>query len=223
MNRHTIAVAAVLVLTVTGVTFAPAPAAAQSSDDGFLDGVYEVVEDEDGDGIKADDAVARWVEASTAGLERVSWSISKATGIGGSDTEPTAARHSAEVQSSFNSYNVSIQQWVNNRTTATEEHDVMELRLSIDGTTATRYVVANVSGGNYTQLRMVNKTNRTVDDTTVVCGFAAERAPEEQTRFIEDYVQTGEDPSQSYLAKMSGKYGPDVESTLLPTRGECDA
>lgn len=211
-----------LVLAVTGVTIAPGVAAADSTEEeGFLSSVYSVVEDENGNGIKADDAAARYIDESLAGFSRFSWSIKRTFG---SDAERSAAEEAAAVHSTFDAHNSSIQTWVNTRTDASTEHDTAKVQISIDGETATRYITANVSGGNYTALQMRKSIpeSRSVDDTTHVCGYAAENANSELEAFVEAYVETGEDPSQEHLAKMKGKYEPDTESTLLPTDGECE-
>lgn len=221
MNIRLSAVLLLVLAMVTGVTIAPGAVAADSTEEeGFLSSVYDVVEDENGNGIKADDAAARYIEESLAGFSRVSWSIKRTY----SDPESTAAEEAAAVQSTFDAHNSSIQTWVNARTDASTEHDTTKVQISIDGETATRYITANVSGGNYTALQMSESIpeSRSVDDTTHVCGYAAENANSELEAFVEAYVETGEDPSQEHLAKMKGKYEPDTESTLLPTDGECE-
>lgn len=214
-----------LVITVTGVTIAPVATAHTHEEDGLLSSAFDTVEDANGNGIKADDAAARWVDASVAGLDRLQWSLSRSSLNPFSKApENTAEQEAAAVQTYFNAHNQSLQSYLNNRTSATSEADTLRVRLTIGEETATRYVTATAADGNYSGLQMSETLadGREIDDKLHVCGFAAEQAEEELQHFTEEYAASGEEPSQEYLATMTGKYGADTESTLLPTAGDCE-
>lgn len=223
MHRQKTA-ALVLLILVTGVTFAAPAAADSSSGDGLLSGVLDAVDDEDGDGFSIDDAAARWKDSTAAGFDSFKWRLAQKNPF--AEPETTAAEEMQAVQAYFNRHNGTLQEDLNRDVNASNYGTTAEVTLTIDGETETRYITASktADGSNYTglQMRETLPEERSVDEETHICGYAAVNAEEELKHFTEEYAATGEDPSQSYGAKMQGAYEKDVESTLIDTRGSCD-
>lgn len=209
-----------MVLLVTGVTLSGVPLAAAQDDGGtFLSDALDRVEDEDGDGWKIDDGAAASWSAAKGWMDRKTWGIQHSSLNPFGDEPPTAAERANATVEYFNSHDSGREVWINARLNASTSHDVVKTGWKIRDTTAVWYVTADVVNGSYTNIRMVDSTDREVDDTITLCGYAAHNSKKELEYFHETYERPNESVDQSYLASMRGKYGPHVETTLYPTPG----
>lgn len=156
-------------------------------------------------GLSTARTVISTVTASLSGLrDRVAYGA-KAV-VADEDAQPSASEQAREVQSFYNTNNESFEAYVNNRTDASTDSDVIELRFTLNGETETKYLVADVSDGSYTNSQIVNSTDRTVDHWVELDGLAAADAPDDLEAFHDDYVAEDEDITQAYLSKMAAKY-----------------
>lgn len=216
-GTKSVALAALLVVaTVTGVTFATAPAAAQS-DETVLSGVF------DGDSSEQARALGSAVWSGIgASMDRALWATRNSwvgTSVFGENTI-SASEEADGVASYYNANNATLESWINSRKNVSENHTV-EVTLHIGDSSATRYVVANASNGNITRSEMVSSTNRTAAHSVDLCGFAAEQATEELRYFSENYASEEKDVDGAYLGRMKGRYSEDVETTLYNSSGSC--
>lgn len=209
MNRITATVVAASLLI--GATLGAAPAVAQADGTAFDD----VIDTGEENGL--DVAKAGYVFLSSS-WERGKFWVAENSPLG--TVEQTADQEIATVANYYNAHNATLEAYVNNRTTLEQNHTI-KLSLHIADTTATRYLEADVASGNVTSSRIVTSTDRTVTDRADLCGLAAEQAAEELEAFHDDYAAPGEDVDLEYLAKLRGKYGSDVDTTLVQSGGEC--
>jgi hypothetical protein len=133
----------------------------------------------------------------------------------------TAGDLASGTQSLFNRRNATLVEYVNRRTNISENR-TMQVTWQYEDETATRYVVTNASDGNVTRARMVTSTDRPVDATATLCGFAARESRAELKRFIDEFAEPGVAVDAAYLDKVSGRYGPNVEASFFPTSGSCE-
>ena len=226
MQRDCTALLLVL-LAVTGVTIAVAPAAAQSGSDGLLSGLDEI-EDREGDGLRIDDGLSAAKSGVEGWMERAQYGISR-SGYNpfSSGPETTAQQQADAVRTYFNNNSQAYENasWLQNRVDATSEIETVQLTFHINGEKATVYTTGNAtSGGNYTDLRMQESISGEPDAELHLCGMAAENAEEELRTFTEEYVKTDSAPSQQYQAKKYSMYKKDVEDrygNLFDSEGEC--
>lgn len=217
-----------VLLAVTGVTIAVAPAAAQSDDGGGLLSPLDDVDDREGDGWKIDDGLSAAASATEGWFERQQYTIARSTyNPFRSEPETTAQEEADGVKTYFNNNSEAYENasWLQTRISATEEIETVQLTVHINGEKATVYTVGNATaGGNYTDLRMVESTSEEPDAELHLCGMAAEQAEEELRTFTEDYVKNDSAPSQQYKAKKYSTYKKDVEDrygNLFDAEGEC--
>jgi len=137
------------------------------------------------------------------------------------DSNATAAAENATAV--YNAHNASFETWVNNRTNASTSQDVVEISWHVEGEAATRYLAATVENGTYTDSAMVASTNRSTDETVSLCGLAARRSATELEQFHDRFAGPGENTTSDYLAKLGGRYGADVSSSILSSgSGTCN-
>lgn len=220
MTRLSVRALVAIAVLLTGVTTAAiAPAAAQSdSDDPVLSGAF------DSENATVRDVLSGGYAAAKAYGDRIWFDLSG--GVAG-DAVPflardatSAAEQATAVTTYYNEHNETLEEYVNSRKDLSRNSTV-EVTWQLDGETATRYVVANSTGSNVTT-EMVSSTNRTVDETATVCGFAAASSYEELKHFTEEYAEPDKDVDAAYLGRLKGRYGEDVETSLYPSSGTCD-
>ncbi|WP_255149779.1 hypothetical protein [Halorarius halobius] len=224
MARFSLRALVAIVVIVTGVTTTAvvAPAAAQTdTEDRILEGVFG----DDGETSVSDYARAGWALASGAADRARHWTSKRVPSFLAESVpalapeETSAVEEASAVTTYYNSHNETLEAYVNERGNFTGNHTV-KVTWKLDGEEETRYVLANESGGDVST-RMVESTNRTADETVTVCGFAAESSYEELQHFVEEYAEPNEDLDASYLARLKGRYGDDVDTSLYPSSGEC--
>lgn len=235
----------VLVVLVTGVTLGGVgTVAAQSdTDDGLLDGtLINASDDRDcspmQDGELSFDSLDREVckAASDGAIDRAQWwASSKFTSFqtdavalfaGEDDSEPAVEEHADDVQLFWNQnadhfeaeYNDDVDLVAN-------DTYVVGIGFELYGEETERYLVAttNENGTAETEMTASISEDATISETVRLCDHAADQAPEELKSYNETYVGTDEDPDMEYGARMAGRYGIDVSSSLYETRGDCNA
>lgn len=221
MNRHlTIRALVALAVLVTGVTFAAVAPVAAQEEGSVLEGVFS---DEESTTRQA--AEAGWSAAKAFG-DRVSYALSQQVpdsvkeSIPALDREETSsAEQASAVTTYYNGHNETLEAYVNSRSNISQDH-VVKVTWKLDGETATRYILANSSNDNVST-EMVESTDRTVDETVTVCGYAAASSYEEIKTFHDEYAEPDKDVDAEYLGRLRGRYGKDVDSSLYVTSGEC--
>lgn len=216
-TTKSVALAVIVVATVTGVTLTTGIATAQ---DGTQRPLGDVIE-----GPAEDQSRSEWasngVDALVAGWdgarERALWWSSSLVGYG--DDGVTAANEATATTTTWNSHNATLEAYANERRTF-DRNETVEITWYVDEEQATRYLLANESGGNVTT-RMVESTERTPTHDLDLCGYAAEQSQEELSRFISDFAEPDEDVDASYRSGLGGKYGDDVETSLYSSSGDC--
>lgn len=130
------------------------------------------------------------------------------------ESDETAADAAQNVQTAFNGNASSFQEYVNNRTSASTDYDVIALEYVIGDETATMYLVANVSDGDYQDMSIVDSTDRTADETCTFEDRAARQADAELERFHDETVVNGEAISQARVARLAGEYGGSIDCSF---------
>jgi len=203
-----IALSALLVVaTVTGVTFATVPAAAQSETTlgDVLDG--------------ADDAGGAVWSAIGGYQDRSWWWLSQQM----DSSDRSASEEVNGVATYFNANNETLIAYANER--GNWSNETLEFSLHMNGETEVWYVVAtaNSSTENLTSARMVSSTNRTASEVLEVCGYAADQSHEELEYFVANFAEPNKSVDTEYKGRMKGRYGPYVETSLYPSSGDCSA
>lgn len=192
MSRH-LALVILLVAVLVAV-----PAAAQTDDGPIID----LIDGED-DGI-------------LAGIEGF------LDGIIARFTDPAADRSASEaaddLRSEFNAHNDSLETWVNDRTTADTDANVLELTLDPEGDgDETVYLVADVNGSDYENATLTTSTDRSVDESCTLEDAAAANAADELDAFHNRFVTEDRDVTPRYRSRLKGQYAGDV-SCSFPLR-----
>lgn len=206
MTQRTLAV---ILAVLVAMTLVPAPAAAghAAGDDSFLDDFV----DSDGETVVEE---ALRIAASAPGK------VAKLQSRLFDRDDGDASEHAADFQTEFNTHNESTTAWVNDHVDADSDRDVFELVFADrDGNSATVYLVADVTDGDYANARVVDQEtfdglNRTVDHTVEADWFLSRHAASEFETFHSDFVDEDENLTRTYKAKMVSKYGDSVESDL---------
>lgn len=228
MNRsQVICVALAVALSVTGVTFAAAPALADhNTDEPILDGVFSDSSEEDQEESSGLEKISSGWDSISAGLEGARaragyWIGEKAGGVVPflEAEETTAGDQARALTTYYGNHNGTLEAYVNSRENFSQNHTV-QVTIHLNDETATRYLLANESGGNVTT-RVVKSTDRTPNESLEICGFAAASAYEELKHFTQNYAEPNKDVDTAYKARMKGRYGDDVETSLYPSGGEC--
>lgn len=192
MHRRitTVLVALLLVVSTTA-----APAAADS------DSIVSDLFDDD------DDSTLDAVLGFASGLaDRVTHSVT------GDDEPADDAAESA--RKAFNADADDIQAWVNNRSTADSDADVVAVTFGVDGESETDYVVADVDNGSYANLSMVDETDRDVDEECTLSGYAATNADAEVEHFVDNFAEPDNNMTNRYLSELAGRYASNVDCTF---------
>lgn len=209
--------AALVVALLTGVTFATAPVAADTDTDSVLEGVLG-----DDDRSLADYASAAAAGFSGASDRALYWIQTSSLGetfdsLAPEETSP--AEEAAALETAWNANRGDLESYANARDNWTSDH-VVEIVIRGEEATARRYLVATSSNGTVSA-EMVESTNQTVTDDVQLCGYAATQAHDELAYFVDEYAEEDEDVDAAYLARIKGRYGDDVETSLYPSAGDC--
>ncbi len=191
----------VVLLTVGAIAGAPGTVAAQD-DGGVLDGFLD---DEDTD--------PDWSATAMGVLEKTSWWASNFDPFSDSeDDREKALADRAALQQAFNSQNESIQNYTNARFSGNESAwNVIAIEHVRDEGNATQYIVADVENDSFANARMVNNTDRTIDRTVTLSGYASDNAHAELDTFVETFVAEDRDITAAYTTKLAAEYSGYVD------------
>lgn len=191
-------------LTVTvGLAGLSTPVAAEQG------AIFDFFEDGDGDGDR--DGFTRWSAAARAGIGR----------IFADDEKRDATEAADDTVDVFNTNASTLVEYANDRLTSSREkteYDVIRVRFETkDGGDATRWIVADVDDANtYTSASMTSdEPDRDVDHWVRLEDLAAVDAPDELERFVDDYAEPGKAVDARLEGRLAGRYGPDVETSLM--------
>lgn len=207
----------VVVATITaGIGAGVGPVAAQESDDGgLLDGWFGDSSDDSSDDESGGDAGLLGLEtASTVAAIFQGAAIGLVDRVQGFGEDVDAIASADAVQTFVNNHSGEIQQYINARTTASTEWDTIAVTFHGDEAATTRYVVADVSDGNYTNGRMVGTTDREIDERCELAGQAVANAPEEVRTLYDEFVKRGADIDAQTLGQYEAQYLPDVDCSF---------
>lgn len=136
-----------------------------------------------------------------------------------------ATAYAQDATTAFNNNNKTIADIANANADASTKHDVWVVYFhDRDGGNVTRYVVADVSNNNYTNVRMLtpsefNDTGRSQDHHLSLDWYASRNADEEIQKFTDKFGSGDHNISRSYGARMWAEYGSGVESDVLAGGG----
>lgn len=164
-----------------------------------------------------DDSLLPSVDAIVAGAQGLADRVSDVV----DRSEPMAADEAGQqAADELNANNATFEDYLNNRTTATTGYDVIEVTFEIGDTTDTRYIVSDVENETYTNVQMVNSTDRTVDETITLREEAAENADKEIDFFANNYASEQRGVDDTYIAHLSSRYGSIFGDDLIETSFE---
>lgn len=137
---------------------------------------------------------------------------------------PESTEVAVDVTDRFNSNSDAILGYVNERSEADSDSRITKLTFVLDGEETDRYLVTEINSteGNYTDLVMLSSgeySDRGLDESDVdeevrLEDGAAQNADEELETFLDEYVETGEDPSSGYLSRLGAQYAGSVDATF---------
>lgn len=192
MTRPTsITLTAILTIALLATTAAVAPAAADHDPDDDSGGL--------GDALSAPaNALDFIIGFGGGGIDRVSYAIN-----GPNDDADT---NRDDLQTEFNTHNTTLREYANARDI--HEGEVAQIDCTIDGDTATLYLVAdyNNSSSEYESVEAVQTTDRDVDHTVTLRGMACDNAAGEIDAFVDAYAEPGNDVDSRYAGRMASKY-----------------
>lgn len=191
----------VVLLTVAAVAAGPGTVAAQ--DDGsVLDGFL------DDEGEEAD-----WSAAAMGVLDKTTWWASNIDPLSDAEEDrQKALEDRAALQQAFNSQNESIQNYTNARFGGNESAwNVIAIEHVRGEGETTQYLVADVENGSFANARMVNSTERPVDRTVTLSGYASDNAHAELDTFVEEFVDEDRGVTRAYTTRLATEYSGYVD------------
>lgn len=206
MLRHSLTIALALCLVAMAAT--PATAASNDPIDDWMSTVEES-QAEEPDGI-FDRIKAAAPDSAVSAFAAFDGQLDRAISNPFAD-EPTNEETATEFERAVQANNATFEATVNERanvTTAYDTHAVMITHEDSDPVTV--FLVANVSNGNISNLRVLdrdefNATGRETDELWVVDGDAAPNLPE-LTTAIAERINSGESMGTSYQRRLGGRY-----------------
>jgi hypothetical protein len=192
-----------LVLGLLGLVVFSDDAAAQE-EPSMLDQVTDATDDAFWEGIQG--RIAGWLNAR--------WNY--ATGEQVSATEACG-----DLQATFNDHNETIQSYVNARTNASADTDVLAITCvpneDDDDASEAVFLTADVTAnGTYANASIVDSTDRTADANCVLEEDAAVNAADELATFVEEFAEPGDDLSADFRTRLVSQYAGDVHCDGVP-------
>lgn len=219
-DRHTITRLTLVVVLLVSAAAVPTPVAAQEEDESFFDGIVGAADPEGGLNFTAmyDSASAFFGGAS----DNLAYYLSQG------EPERTADECAADIQATYNEHNQSFETYINQRTEASTERDVIRIQCTQDirdGITTNTdresvYLVGDVVTNNstgvtsYENTRIVGDVDRPVDHRVILSGLATEVGADDFEAFTEEYVGPNKTPPRSYRQTMKGKYAGHIHGTF---------
>ena len=180
---------------------------AGQSDDGVLG---DFLDDED-DGTNWSERVSALASGAAA---KASWYAGQALSLSDADADQEAAEADREdLQQEFNANNESIENYMNTRFDGNaSKWDVIAVHHIRDDGEATHYIVADGNGSAFSNARMVDATDRSVDKEVTLSDYASDNAATELETFIGDFVEEDKGVTSTYLQRLAHKYSGYVET-----------
>jgi len=204
---RSVLLALVLVLTLTA-----APAAAASS--GFWSNFTSNSNTPHGiqcflpgNNVSFLDCNAQLVESVSASVAHAKYKVAHVSHSKSSD-QKQASKYATSFATDYNKHNASIENYANKRFSGdASKYDTIEIDFDVGDAKATRYMVADANGSTFSNSRIVNSTNRTVDKTIGLHDFAAAKATSEFDRFRSKYVAKHKNINHGLMVRMAQHYG----------------
>lgn len=191
----------VTALALGGLTLVVAGDAAAQEDASMLDRVTDATDDAFWEGIQG--RITGWINAR--------WNYV-------SGEQVTASEACGDLQETFNDNNQTIQSYVNERTNASSDADVLKLTCAPrDEETETVYLTADVTANDtYANASVVDSTDRTVDADCHLEEDAAVNAADELQTFVDEFAEPNEDLSADFRKRLAAQYAGDVSCEGVP-------
>ncbi|AUV84695.1 hypothetical protein C2R22_24515 (plasmid) [Salinigranum rubrum] len=209
MLRHILIAVILVTATVSGGVVAQEDDSSfwddftNDEDDGAPGGLSCIVPFDETTLSDCNDQIATSLDAQ---VDRATYSASTALDSG-DDEESAATDAAAAFAETFNDNSDTLESYANQRFTGNgSEYNVIQLDFQIGDTTQTRYLVADVSGGEFANSSVVEATDRDVDHTVVLHDFAAREASDELSRFVTEYAEDDEDIDSALEHRMASRY-----------------
>lgn len=139
----------------------------------------------------------------------------------GDSSERTAKQAARDTTTVFNDNASTIATYANNQLDESREKSSIDtIRVVFEqDVTVERWIVGDVDDSNaFASVRMVaTKPDRDADHWVRLKRLAATEAPDELETFVEQYATENRAVDPALEGRLAGKYGPDVESSLLKT------
>lgn len=131
----------------------------------------------------------------------------------------TAGKAARETTDVFNANSSTLVTYANDQLGSSREktsYDTIRVEFSKEKT-AKRWIVADVDENNaFAAANMVDsKPEREIDHWVKLEKLAASDAPDELERFVDQYATENRPIDAKLQGRFAGRYGPDVESSLL--------
>lgn len=204
--------AAALIITASPMTLTVSADDNDTGEDSVIDTLF-TDEDEDGD-------TGLFTTERAVGFAR--GVVDRYSPLSDDSDSAEADEYAADLKSSFNQNNGQLSRYANERTTATEDFDVIRLKVTDESeNTEWLFLAANVTGGNYTNATMMNQTEfekseRQYDATYRLSPFASRNAAAELDSFVTEFAEPNKSVTDAYGARMFGKYRGEITGDDLP-------
>lgn len=203
VTRRFIAVLLVAICCVALVGATPAAASPfdDLSDDDEPDGLLE----------RAQNAASVVIAAASGLVDRAMYTAGSVIG-----DDPDAASDANATLETFNQHNESIRTYLNNRSAADPAYQVLEVEFVHGDDSETIYIVAKMEANEteYSSIGAVQETDREVDESITLEGFAAASASDELEFAVGEFVEPNESVNESYRAELVSKYWKSVETSF---------
>lgn len=134
--------------------------------------------------------------------------------VSGEDPDPE--QQATDTREVFNAHNESLRTYINDRNASDSAYQVIEIEFVHEDASSSIFVVAdyNATTGEYDALEAVEATDRNVDESVTLEGYAAANASAEFEHFVEAFVEPDEDVGDAYKAELAAKYARNVETSF---------
>lgn len=198
ITRTTIAILLAVLLTVgfTVATVAPAAAEHDPDDSGLADALQP-----------SDDGLLATAFGALAGVDRAIYAIR--------GPDDTAEENRDAAVKNFNQHSADFVRYANDRDL--HEGEVVQVDCTVDGETATAYIVAdfNDSTNEYESAAAVTSTDRDVNHTVELRKNACDNAAGEIEYFHDTFADDDRDVTRKYMSKMASKYAGNIDEPFM--------
>lgn len=215
MNAHRFSVLLVVGLVLSAGLATPVAA------DGWSDALTEDDDEEDGGLLPDVDVdVAAILAGAEGGNDRMMAWVDRQTG-----ELPSAEAKANATTTIFNDNSEIIVDYVNQRATFSEDHEVIRITFGLGDETTTRYIVGdvNTTTGNYSSAAMLTREeyesrgleDADVDEWLEPSGYATENAPNELQYFVNEFAEPNKDFAGSPReARAKSRYAGSIEKSF---------